>query len=417
MEAIHKSFAGGYKFGIFEGQPSKEIRVFKPAGDVVSVAIELDGVANAANVLDTLGRTGFEAPVSARVNTEGTIEPSKVKNIVVSTVEVEPYNLSNEAILSGDNKRKFIDGLKSIHISYDKAKITLVLGNNQKELIAMITQETKMLTWVDIAKITAKYPANLKELSIPTILGNRYPVGYAPAHIGVLFLSVMDVIHVNKAVNEKKKIDTTYVSLSGTGWKENVILEVPVGTSVREIKDAYLSDHEIRLIKNSVLTQDVFEEDEIVDFDTSVMIALPEDRKRQILFFLRAGKNADSISNSFLSSLLPKAAKTSGTNLHGERRPCVSCTYCQKVCPVGLIPHLLHKHVDKEIINKRLAEYKIFNCIECGLCDYVCPSKIEISSDIKRGKVMLEANGISHNDYVIPYCDMVQEVKEVEPVE
>jgi len=32
---------------------------------------------------------------------------------------------------------------------------------------------------------------------------------------------------------------------------------------------------------------------------------------------------------------------------------------------------------------------KIFSCIECGLCSYVCPSKIDLMADIKQGKTLL----------------------------
>lgn len=78
-----------------------------------------------------------------------------------------------------------------------------------------------------------------------------------------------------------------------------------------------------------------------------------------------------------------------------------------------MIPHLLHKHVDKGIINERLAEYRIFDCIECGLCDYVCPSKIEVSSDIKRGKELLEKNEISHTKYLLENVEMILKAKEV----
>lgn len=413
MEVMHKTFSGGYKFENFEGQPSKEIKVYKPVSDVTGLVILPESGTTGETVLNALGLTTFDGPDSALVPTEGMIKPSEVKDIVVSTVEVEPYNLSNEVLLSGENKSKFVDGLKHIHESYAKARVTIILGDNQKELIDMMTTELSSLTWLHLATITAKYPANLKELSIPTVLGKKYPVGYAPAHLGILFLSVTNVLAVTKVVKDKQPLNSTYVALSGPGWKENMILEVPVGTLISQIKDQYLKDDDMRLVKNSLLREDMLEEDAIVDYDTSVLIALPEDRRRQTLFFLRSGKHADSFSHSFLSRILPKAEKTVSTNLQGERRACVSCTYCQKVCPVGLIPHLLHKHVDKEIINKRLAEYKIFDCVECGLCDYVCPSKIEVSSDIKKGKKMLEDNEISHNKYVIPQCDMIREPKEV----
>lgn len=412
MEVMHKTFSGGYKFENFEGQPSKDIRIFKPLSDVAGLAIE-PGKATGETVLNALGLTAFKGPDSALVPTEGMIKSSLVKNIIVSSVEVEPYDLPNEAILNGENKLKFVDGLKSIHESYNNAKVTIILGDDQTELIQLMTTELSSLSWVAIATITAKYPANLKELSIPTVLGTKYPIGYDPAHLGMLFLSISNVLAVAKVVNDKETLNSTLVALSGPGWKENIILDVPVGTLVSEIKDKYLKDDEIRLVKNSILREEAYEDGESVDYDTRVIIALPEDRRRQTLFFLRAGKDADSFSNTFLSKLLPKADKKATTSLQGERRTCISCTYCQKVCPVGLIPHLLHKHVDKDIVNERLAEYKIFDCIECGLCDYVCPSKIEVSSDIKKGKKILEEKEISHNKYVIPECDMILEPKGV----
>jgi len=412
MKVNHKTFAGGYKFDNFEGQPSKELMLFKPVKDVTGPVIEPSGEVSASDVLNALNLTDFSGNKSTLVNTKGEIKPHNVKDIIVSIVEVEPYDLPIIAILTEATK-KFIKGLQNLHESYGNAKVTLILDENQSALIQRLSKEIEKLGWVEICTIASKYPANFKELTIPAILGKKYPVGYSPAHLGILYLSASDVLHVSTVVSEKKAAEDTYVALSGPGWKENRVLIVPVGTSIRELTNKYLGDGEIRLIENSLLTGSVLTEEDIVSYDTTVIIALPEDRRRQTLFFLRAGKNTDSFSNTFLSRLLPKAEKTVGTNLHGERRACVSCTYCESVCPAGLIPHLLHKHADKNIINKRLAEYNIFDCIECGLCNYVCPSKIEVLSNIKIAKEELEKAEISHNKYVIPQCDLVTETREV----
>lgn len=413
MDVIRKAFTGGYKFGILEGQPSQTITKFSPHNDVVNPVTLPEKSKSAADVLNALGLTAFRGPANAKVSIEGNIEPSNVKNILVTMVESEPYNLSNLLLLKSNQKLVFFDGLKQIHESYKQAKITLVIGENQTELIQIIAGETIDSSWLEVVTITPKYPANLKELAIPTVIGKKYPVGYSPAQIGVLYLTTTHVIVVGESLKLNKLSDTIMVALAGTGWKENITIQVPVGTPIESIKKAYLSGSEVRVVKNSILTADTISEDAVIDYDVSVLIALPEDTKRKNLFFLRAGKDADSYSRSFISSLMPKAKLKSTTSLNGERRPCVSCTYCQEVCPVGLYPQLLHKHVDKKLINKRLAEYKIFDCIECGLCDYVCPSKIEVSSDIKKGKALLEESGLSHNTYVIPFCDMVNSVKEV----
>lgn len=413
MKVNHKTFSGGYRFDHFEGQPSKHITAFASKSDVAGSAIKSDKGVTATDVLNALGLTTFKGPETALVPTDGLIDPTMVKDIVVSTVEVEPYDFPNDVLLKEEHKTRFIDGLKSIRDSYHQASIHIVLDEDQTDLVHMLLPISDNFNWLDISTITAKYPANLKELLIPTVLDKKYPVGYAPAHLGILFLTVDQVLQVTKVVTENKDADTVAVALAGPGWQENLVLEVPLGTPLKAITDAYLTNTEVRLIKNSVITGDVLNETDLVTYDTRLLIALPEDRRRQTLFFLRAGTKADSFSNAFISRLMPKAIKTADTNLHGERRACVSCTYCQNVCPVGLMPQLLHKHVDKKIINKRLAEYKIFDCVECGLCDYVCPSKIEVSSDIKRGKEMLEKNEISHNEYVIPQCDMILQPKEV----
>ncbi len=413
MKVNHKTFKGGYAFKNFEGQASKVVSVFSPKSDLADLVYRPDKGVTAVDVLKALDLTSFIGPETALVSTEGTIDPAQVKDIIISAVEVEPYDLPNASLFDELSKTRFVDGLKAIRESYGKARIILAIGENQDELIQTFSGIADNVSWLNVYSITSKYPANLKELLVPTILDKKYPVGYAPAHIGALFLKVTDVLQVARVVSEAKPMDTVTFALAGPGWKENLVLQAPVGTKVKDITDSYLLDAEMRIIHNSVITGTIRTGEDVITFDTTALIALPEDKRRQTLYFLRAGKNSDSFSNTFISKLMPKAEKVATTSVQGERRACVSCTYCQNVCPVGLIPHLLHKHVDKEIYNKRLAEYKIFDCIECGLCDYVCPSKIEVSSDIKKGKIGLEKEGISHINYLLPNVDMILKSKEV----
>jgi Na+-translocating ferredoxin:NAD+ oxidoreductase RnfC subunit len=83
------------------------------------------------------------------------------------------------------------------------------------------------------------------------------------------------------------------------------------------------------------------------------------------------------------------------TNIHGEERACLSCSFCAEVCPVGILPNLLHRYVQRDIIDESLLRFGIFKCIDCNLCTYVCPSKIPVSSLLKKGKELLIEEGIS----------------------
>jgi electron transport complex protein RnfC len=55
------------------------------------------------------------------------------------------------------------------------------------------------------------------------------------------------------------------------------------------------------------------------------------------------------------------------------------------VCPQNLVPALLGKYSANGLLSEAQA-LDIFACIECGLCAYVCPSKIPLLEQIREGK-------------------------------
>ena len=79
-----------------------------------------------------------------------------------------------------------------------------------------------------------------------------------------------------------------------------------------------------------------------------------------------------------------------------ENTACTNCGKCNSICPVDLEAGLL----------ARLSEYGIFdkcrslgaeNCIECGLCAYVCPARrplvqlISHAKQVVKNEVVVEA--------------------------
>ena len=37
----------------------------------------------------------------------------------------------------------------------------------------------------------------------------------------------------------------------------------------------------------------------------------------------------------------------------------------------------------------RLGKLEVAKCVECGMCTYVCPSKIEVTEGVRRAKRMM----------------------------
>jgi electron transport complex protein RnfC len=64
---------------------------------------------------------------------------------------------------------------------------------------------------------------------------------------------------------------------------------------------------------------------------------------------------------------------------------CMSCGFCVRHCPVGLMPNELSKYCEYGRFD--LAEKNdLFACIECGICAYVCPVKRPMVHLLRFGK-------------------------------
>ena len=116
---------------------------------------------------------------------------------------------------------------------------------------------------------------------------------------------------------------------------------------------------------------------------------MPEHTEREFLGFVRPGFDRTCYAPCFLSALRLKHRERFSTAMRGEGRPCVSCNFCEEVCPAGIMPHLLHKYLYKDLIEEA-DEARIDLCVRCGLCSFVCPSKIELTEQFTEAQDLIE---------------------------
>jgi electron transport complex protein RnfC len=74
--------------------------------------------------------------------------------------------------------------------------------------------------------------------------------------------------------------------------------------------------------------------------------------------------------------------------MHGTYLPCIKCSFCVQTCPVHLIPSRLSIIAEAQDW-KKAEDFGVNDCIECGCCTYVCPSKRPIVQFIKTTKMKL----------------------------
>lgn len=69
---------------------------------------------------------------------------------------------------------------------------------------------------------------------------------------------------------------------------------------------------------------------------------------------------------------------------------CIRCGKCVSICPSKLSPVLIKDNLKKTDV---LKELKVSKCVECGLCSYICPSKINIRECVKEAKEIVSKEG------------------------
>ncbi|PKK97745.1 MAG: hypothetical protein CVV57_10720 [Tenericutes bacterium HGW-Tenericutes-2] len=381
MKVTHKKFNGGYRFKKFEGQPLTKVVDFLPSSKVETATEDITNNDDIMEFLKSFNLTIKKGINEALTDEDVHIQKESIGKIIISMTQVEPYDFPIDIFFEKDYANDFIQGIKILKDKLPNVQIHLVLCGDKLKKHETVISEIMNIDGVQVSTVVNKYPINKKELLIPTLLDMKYPIGYPSANIGVIMMEPYRIIQLYRYYKEKKPTTHYMVALAGLAWKDNLVLNLPLGTPIKEITNEYLNENiQVRLISNSLMTGLTLSMEDKIDKDTSLLIALPEG--------VKGGHGID-------------------TGLHGTVRACISCGQCQNVCPVGLIPHLLHKHVEQGLVNESLANLRIFDCIECNLCNYGCPSKIDLVGSIKKGKEQLEEMEISHKDY------QLKDIKEV----
>jgi len=323
------------------------------------------------------------------------IEPREVEHILLQVVPAEVFNPDPSALFDGRDLEEAAEGLEILSKIMPGAQLHLAGGRKQRSLIQGLEQACRQnrLERVSLHTVAAKYPNHREEVLIPAVLGREYPHGYSGLNLGVLVVDLQALLHVRDAVVAGQPAIQRVVALGGSGFSKRPHLRVRIGTSLGEVLDKYLEQRRPqRIVRNSLLTGSIANQG-VVDPLLGTVIAIPEDKQGPPLAFSRPGFRTDSYSRTFLANFVP-FTKTVDTNLHGEHRPCIACTYCDSVCPAGILPHLLHRYVQRDVIDETIVRLRIFDCIDCNLCTYVCTSKIPLAELMRRGKEKLKAEGL-----------------------
>lgn len=132
----------------------------------------------------------------------------------------------------------------------------------------------------------------------------------------------------------------------------------------------------------------------LVRLGTSVRFVLnhyhlnPERRQRIILGGPLMGFTVPSIDVPITKSATCVFAPSSEeVPLEDEAVNCIRCGRCARVCPSRLVPYQMYAY-SKAGDHTRAKKCGISDCTECGCCAFVCPSRIRLTTQFRKEKAI-----------------------------
>jgi Na+-translocating ferredoxin:NAD+ oxidoreductase subunit C len=268
-----------------------------------------------------------------------------IKNLVVNATEGEPYDTADERILV-EKTANLLKGVKVIRRILGNPKVTVATKVSKVEAIPKLQEIFGNQPDTTIVAGHFKYQQGDASVLQKALFGYETPPGKRSYEMGCIVQNVATINAIANAVFEGEPLISRVVAFNGEIAQPKNLL-VKIGTPISDI-----------FSQNGI---DMAEINQVVVGGVMMGHAIP---------------TTESPVTKRTSSIIPfKSAKVP------KQTACIHCAKCISACPVKLHPILIYNAIMKPDME---AAEKLWNkdCIGCGTCSYVCPSRIPLASTI-----------------------------------
>ena len=305
-------------------------------GEIVSIVKEA-GVTG-------LGGAGFPTHIK--------LSPPKDKQIdtiIINGSECEPYLSGDHRILLEETDA-VIRGVRAVLRVFNDAAAIISVKAHKTDAINLLIDKLRGDKDVRVAPLSPKYPAGSEKHLVRACLKREIPAGGLPYDVGVIVLNVETVLAIDAAVASGRPLTEKILTTGGGAVMNPGNYRARIGMSYRDFMEATggFKTEPRKMISGGPMTGACM-------FTLDVPIV--------------------KFSSAFICLTDAEAGAP-------EEIPCVRCGKCVDACPMGLVPldlyyYILHDRTD-DFLNGHGTE-----CVECGACSYVCPSKRFLAASIR----------------------------------
>ncbi|MBQ5836041.1 MAG: Na(+)-translocating NADH-quinone reductase subunit A, partial [Alistipes sp.] len=199
-------------------------------------------------------------------------------------------------------------------------------------------------------------------------------------------LNIQDVAILGRLFLTGKVDMTRVIAVAGSCVAEPKYYRVVAGASIESILGGKLSNEHARVISGNVLTGRNVGKEGFLGVNANMITAIPEGDTYEMLGWAMPRFNKFSVSRAYLSWLMPWRKYNLNTNMNGGERAFVMSDTYGKYLPMDIYPvHLIKACLANDL--DKMENLGIYEVIEedLALCEFVCPSKIEIQQVLRNG--------------------------------
>jgi len=295
------------------------------------------------------------------------------KAIFISGFDTSPLAPDYNFIMDNSSSAFFKTGIAALK-KLTEGKINLIL-NARGEASELLEKASD----VEISHFSGPHPAG----NVGVHIHHLNPINKGEI---VWFVNLQDVIAIGRLFEEGIYKHERIIALTGSEVLHPQYYKIRSGASILPIVNENVKTGKLRYISGNVLTGTGIEPAGYLGYYDSQVTVIPEGDYYEFFGWMMPGINKFSFSKTFASSLIPRKSYSMDTNFHGEERAFVITGQYEKVVPMDIYPMQLLKAVLAEDIDlmENLGIYEIAE-EDFALCEYICPSKIEIQSIVRKG--------------------------------
>ena len=294
-----------------------------------------------------LGGAGFPTAVKLQPK-------APVDTLIINGAECEPYLTCDYRIMI-ENTDEIVRGARYIAKALGAPKILMGIEVNKPDAIA----EFEKYDDIQVVTLKKKYPMGGEKQLIYVAAGRKVKFGQLPADAGVIVNNVATCLAVCEAIEQGKPYTDAILTVSGRAVKNQLNVKVPVGTPISYIIES--CGGEASSPKKVVLGGPM----------TGVAI-----------------KSYDNYVKKTTSGILLLTEKEAAAE---APTPCLNCGLCADHCPMHLMPMNTAFYSSAGDIDNAAKLGGAMYCIECGVCEYVCPAKRPLIQAIRNTKAAVRA--------------------------